>query len=53
MALSWKAWIAVLAVSVPLTVHNHTKRDYGVDYYKLQSYSYVPSHLIVASLVAY
>jgi hypothetical protein len=53
MALSRKAWIAAgigarllmiaaLAVSVPLTVHNHTKRDYGSDdFYKLQSYSYV------------
>ncbi|OQU85172.1 hypothetical protein SORBI_3004G185400 [Sorghum bicolor] len=51
MALSRKAWIAggmgarllmiaVLAVSVPLTVHNHTKRDYDTDFYKLQSYSY-------------
>jgi len=58
MALSRKAWIAagmgarllmivVLAVSVPLTVHNHTKRDYDTDFYKLQSYSYVPSDRVL------
>jgi hypothetical protein len=61
MALSRKAWIAggmgarllmiaVLAVSVPLTVHNHTKRDYDTDFYKLQSYSYVPSPLAVSRI---
>ncbi|XP_066381033.1 CASP-like protein 4D1 [Miscanthus floridulus] len=59
MALSRKAWIAagmgarllmiaVLAVSVPLTVHNHTKRDYGVDYYKLQSYTYTVAVAVIA-----
>ncbi|AQK71877.1 uncharacterized protein [Zea mays] len=60
MALSRKAWIAAgigarllmiaaLAVSVPLTVHNHTKRDYGSDdFYKLQSYSYAVAVAVIA-----
>jgi hypothetical protein len=58
MALSRTAWIvaglgarllmiAVLAMTVQLTVANHTRRTYDDDFYKLQSYSYAVAAAVI------
>uniref|UniRef100_K3YY00 CASP-like protein n=1 Tax=Setaria italica TaxID=4555 RepID=K3YY00_SETIT len=58
MALSRAAWIAaglgarllmvaVLAMTVQLTLANHTRRSYEDDFYKLQSYSYTVAAAVI------